>query len=131
MAAGLPVVASDIAGYRSVMSDKLDGRLVPPGDGEALADAVIGLLRQPSERARLAQHGRATAARYDWHLVAPRVLDYYEEALRARKRPNTLEIYPQAPGQRAVNTWTWPKRDWVNWRHIPSRQKLAPARVAE
>jgi phosphatidyl-myo-inositol alpha-mannosyltransferase len=71
MGAGLPVVASDIPGYRSVMRDHLQGRLVPPGDAEALADAIVELLSQPSERARLAQNGRTTAERYDWGLVAP------------------------------------------------------------
>jgi phosphatidylinositol alpha-mannosyltransferase len=131
MAAGLPIVASDIAGYRSVLCDHLDGRLVPPGDGEALADGIIGLLRQPSERARLAQHGRATAARYDWHLVAPRVLDYYEEAMQARKQASAMETFPEDSKQRAVKTFMWPRRDRVGWRRIPVRQELAPARAAE
>ncbi len=134
MAAGLPVVASDIAGYRSVMSDHLQGRLVPPGDVEALADAIIELLRQPSERACQAQHGRATAAQFDWHTVAPRVLDYYEEAIQAREQRSAKQTSLGNSGQRAVPTWMEPRAAHVSWLHMPRidvREKLAPARVAE
>lgn len=84
MAAGLPVVASGIAGYRSVMQDGVQGRLVPPGDESALAEALIGLLRDPVRRTQMAAHGRETAAQYDWSVVAPRVLDYYQELLERR-----------------------------------------------
>ncbi len=110
MAAGLPVVASDIAGYRSVMSDNLDGRLVRPCKSESLADAIIGLLRRPSERARLAQQGRVTAKQYDWHVVAPRVLDYYEQVIqehRWQSAMGTCKIQSNAyymPGLRPVQT---------------------------
>ncbi len=132
MAAGLPVVASDIAGYRSVMSDNLDGRLVRPGDTEALVDAIVGLLRQPSERARLARQGRTTAARYDWHVVAPRVLDYYEETLQACKRQSSTKTYPADPGQPEVNTRTLPDRlSWLHMPRIPMRQALVSTRDAE
>ncbi len=134
MAACLPVVASDIAGYRSVMSDNLQGRLVPPGDGEALADAIIALLRQPSDRALLAQHGRTTTARYDWHLVAPRVLDYYEEAIQAREQQSAKQTSLGNSRQQAVSTRTGPRPARVSWQHMPrvdAREKLAPARVAE
>ena len=40
MAAGTPVVASDIDGYRNVATDGVDARLVPPGRAEALGDAL-------------------------------------------------------------------------------------------
>lgn len=132
MAAGLPIVASDIAGYRSVMSDNLEGRLVRPCDDEALADAIIGLVRQPSERARLARHGRATAAQYDWHMVAPRVLDYYEEAMHARKQRSATPTYLEDSKQQAVNTGARPGRvSWLPMRRMPVRQNLAPVRVID
>jgi phosphatidyl-myo-inositol alpha-mannosyltransferase len=62
MAAGLPVVGSDIPGYRSVMQDGAQGRLVPPGDEMALAQVIRGLLQDPERRARMGACGRATAA---------------------------------------------------------------------
>jgi phosphatidylinositol alpha-mannosyltransferase len=86
MAAGLPVIASDIAGYRSVMQDGAQGCFVPPGDKEAIVHAIAALLREPERREQMAAVGRATAARYDWHVVAPRVLDYYQELIRVRRR---------------------------------------------
>ncbi len=99
MAAGLPVVASDIAGYRSVVQDKVQGRLVTPGDEKALADRIVELLRDPAQRARLARQGRATAARYDWRMVAPRVLEYYTDLLRRR---------PQEQRHEAKASWGMP-----------------------
>ncbi len=86
MAAGLPVVASSIAGYRSVMQDGVQGRLVAPKDEPGLAEAIIGLLRDPEARGQMATRGRETAAQYDWSVVAPRVLEYYQELLETRPR---------------------------------------------
>jgi Glycosyl transferases group 1 len=94
MAAGLPVIASDIPGYRSVMQDGAQGRFAPPADEMALAEAIRRLLLDPEGRSRMAACGRATASRYDWQVVAPRVLDYYEELMQARQqctaRPHAL-----------------------------------------
>jgi phosphatidylinositol alpha-mannosyltransferase len=97
MAAGLPVVASDIAGYRSVMQDGVEGCLVPPGEEKALAGCIIALLRDPERRERMAAQGRATAARHDWQIVAPRVLDYYQELIQARTLRRTGRRYALAP----------------------------------
>jgi phosphatidylinositol alpha-mannosyltransferase len=83
MAAGLPIVASDIAGYRSVVQDGVEGCLVPPGEENALAGCIIALLGDSERRERMAAQGRATATRYDWQIVAPRVLDYYQELIQA------------------------------------------------
>src|SRR3954447_11077928 len=53
-AAGTPVVASDIAGYRSVATDGHDAVLVPPGDAMALAEALRDLAAAPERLGRLA-----------------------------------------------------------------------------
>jgi phosphatidyl-myo-inositol alpha-mannosyltransferase len=82
MAAGRTVVASDLPGYRSVVSDGVTGRLVPPGDPAALAAAIGELLAQPARRAALAAEGRRAAARHDWPVVATQVRQRYAEALR-------------------------------------------------
>jgi phosphatidylinositol alpha-mannosyltransferase len=81
MAAGTPVVASDNAGYASVVTHERDGLLVPPEDPGALAAVLIRLLIQPDTRARLVAAGRATAARYDWPLVAARIEEFYLQTL--------------------------------------------------
>ncbi|MGI8874936.1 MAG: glycosyltransferase family 4 protein [Egibacteraceae bacterium] len=83
MAAGLPVVASDIPGYRTVLHDGRQGRLVPPRDAFALADAAGTLLASPRLRDAMAEQGRRTAAEYAWPVVGARIAALYE-TVRAR-----------------------------------------------
>jgi len=85
MAAGKPVVASDIAGYRFVMQHEKQGLLVPPEDSEALAEALIRLLRSPEEQRRFGEAGRQRAAEFSWQHVARTLLDYYDQLIE-RKR---------------------------------------------
>ncbi|MCA3748878.1 MAG: glycosyltransferase family 4 protein [Rubrobacter sp.] len=84
MAAGLPVLASDIPGYDRVITHGRDGLLCPPGDPEALSAALVGLLRDSALRERLAAAGRRTALRYDWPRVAGEVEKVYRAALGGR-----------------------------------------------
>ena len=81
MAAGTAVVASDNPGYAGVVTHEQDGLLVPPEDPGALAAVLIRLLIQPDTRARLVRAGQATAARYDWPLVAARIEEFYLQTL--------------------------------------------------
>jgi phosphatidylinositol alpha-mannosyltransferase len=81
MAAGTPVVASDIEGYRNVVTHRAEGLLVPPKDTPALADALIQLLQRPELNRAMGQRGQITASGYAWGRVADRVLDCYYEAL--------------------------------------------------
>jgi phosphatidylinositol alpha-mannosyltransferase len=85
MAVGLPVVCSDIGGYRDVVNDGRDGLLVPPHDPEALATALRGLLDNPARRAAMAAAARSTAARYAWDVVGGEILEVYEAALAGRR----------------------------------------------
>jgi phosphatidyl-myo-inositol alpha-mannosyltransferase len=79
-AAGTPVVASDIAGYRDVVRDGEDGVLVPKGDPTALAEALRDLALDPGRRARMARSAARHAERYAWQTVSAEVLGAYEEA---------------------------------------------------
>ena len=63
---GVAVVASDLPSVRNLVSDGVDGVLVPPDDGAALAAAVAALLTDASRRARLADAGRRRAAAFAW-----------------------------------------------------------------
>jgi phosphatidylinositol alpha-mannosyltransferase len=78
MAAGTPVVASDIDAFRRVLDDGRAGRLFPVGEPAALADLLAGLLRDPAARARLADRGRAEVAGYDWPVIAGRIAGLYQ-----------------------------------------------------
>jgi phosphatidylinositol alpha-mannosyltransferase len=80
-AAGTPVVASDIAGYRDVVHDGADGVLVPRGDATALAESLRDLAIDPARRGRMAAHAAESARRYAWPTVAAEVLGAYEDAI--------------------------------------------------
>ncbi|CAN5228982.1 glycosyltransferase family 4 protein [soil metagenome] len=82
MAAGLPVVASNIPGYRTVMTDGVQGRMVPPEDSIALADALDALLANASLRRAMAVEGRRTAKEYSWSVVGAQVEEMYREVHR-------------------------------------------------
>jgi phosphatidylinositol alpha-mannosyltransferase len=80
---GTPVVASDIAGYRDVLRDGVDGVLVPRGDATAVAAALRDLALDPQRRHELGAAARERAERYAWPRVAADVVAVYEDALRA------------------------------------------------
>jgi len=80
MAAGLPVVASDIPGYREVVRDGVEGLLVPPGNAGALAAALRRVLTDADLAGRLAEAGRERALEYSWGRVVPRLEELYREA---------------------------------------------------
>jgi phosphatidylinositol alpha-mannosyltransferase len=87
MAAGKPVVASDIGGYSRVVDHDVDGLLVPPKDEDRLAEGILGLIGNPSLRETMGAKGKEKAQRYSWGGIAQQTLDYYLE-LMARKRNN-------------------------------------------
>ncbi|MEI6045840.1 MAG: glycosyltransferase family 4 protein, partial [Chloroflexota bacterium] len=85
MASGVPVVASDIPGYASVLDHDKQGALVEPRNGEALAMTLIHLLADAELRAQMGEAGKKKATEYSWHKVSQRVLDFYGRAENRRR----------------------------------------------
>jgi phosphatidylinositol alpha-mannosyltransferase len=76
-ACAVPVVSSDIDGYRDVMTDET-GLLVPAGDRAALAEAIVTLLEDEALRQRLGAVARTVATeRYAWDAIAQRLAEVY------------------------------------------------------
>ena len=78
LAAGAPVVASDLDAFARVLEDGAAGVLVRRGDAAALAGALCDLLGDPARRAALSARGVTVAASYDWSVLARRILAVYE-----------------------------------------------------
>ena len=83
MAAGVPVAASDIDGYRVASQDGRAALLSPPGDADALAANIRRLRSDADLRAQLTTAGRASAERFDARAVAEQHLDLYRSLLPA------------------------------------------------
>ena len=78
MAAGTPVVASDLDAFRRVLADGKAGRLVPVEDSGALAEALIAVLGDSRLRTRYVKAASVEVQRYDWSVVADDIMRVYE-----------------------------------------------------
>lgn len=81
MAAGAAIVASDIPGYRDVVTHGETGTLVAPEAPSAIADAVVRLGRDPALRAKLVGNARRAVERYAWSRVTMEILAVLEGAV--------------------------------------------------
>ncbi len=89
MAAGLPVVGTDIGGTREIVKRPELGTIVPPGDADALARALSSALRATWDRSLI----RVEARKYNWGRIAGQYLEVYREAVasrRMRSRPSAI-----------------------------------------
>lgn len=85
MAAGLPVVATNIPANQAIVEENVSGRLVPPRDGERLAGAVIDLLADGPAAESLGQAARRQASeRFSLDRTLDRHLELFERVLAAR-----------------------------------------------
>jgi glycosyltransferase involved in cell wall biosynthesis len=99
MAAGLPVVAASVGGIPELVADGVSGRLVPPGDADALARALTELLDFPD---RAADFGRAGRRRIEETYSFDRMVGQFEtlyvsELERLGRAGRRLRSDPQTP----------------------------------
>jgi len=76
MAAGAPIVASDLPALREVLQDNVNALLARPGDPDAFAEAVRRLLADPALASRLGAQARVDVLRYCWEARAEALLDF-------------------------------------------------------
>ncbi|MHA6625569.1 glycosyltransferase family 4 protein [Pseudonocardia sichuanensis] len=86
LAAGAPVLASDLDAFRDVLGAPAAGVLFPTGDGAALAERLATLLDDPAHRTALAAAGRVRAQDFGWPAVAAAVVRVYRAAVAADPR---------------------------------------------
>lgn len=77
LAAGLPIVATDVGATGLVVTDGVTGFLVPPENPERLAERIAELAASPKLRASMAGAARVTASRYTWDTCADRYLELF------------------------------------------------------
>ena len=102
-AAGTPVIASDIAGYSDVVTDGVDGVLVPPGDPQRLAEELQRAHHEPERLAAMGEAARKSAERYAWPRVADRGTGVYERAIEAPAAPGAPERVAHWAGVRPAD----------------------------
>ena len=81
MAMGKPVVATNIAGYASVVTHGEDGLLVPPRNYHELSQALLTLLKDEKLQQQMGTTGKVKSKDYDWKVVSRRLLDFYQRTI--------------------------------------------------
>jgi phosphatidylinositol alpha-mannosyltransferase len=92
LASGLPVVATEVPGYMSVLEPGRDSITVQPKNWRELAASLVILARDPELRGRLAAYATQKARRYSWEVVATEVVEVYHEARKALAVQPALEV---------------------------------------
>ena len=140
-AAGTPVIASAIAGYSDVVTDGVDGLLVPPGDPQRLAEELQRVHHEPERLATMGLAARRSAQRYAWPRVADQVTTVYERAMAAPRPVTSGEKFahwagvrpadgePPVPARRLPSLDPAPAREGKRGRRIARRLGLGVAGV--
>jgi phosphatidyl-myo-inositol alpha-mannosyltransferase len=102
-AAGTPVIASAIAGYSDVVTDGVDGILVPPADPQRLAEELQRIHHEPEQLEAMGRAARRSAQRYAWPRIADQVTEVYERALAAPKPATRSERIAHWAGVRPAD----------------------------
>ena len=99
LAAGIPTVAFDTPGPRDILMDRLPELLVPPGDIDALADALCQILTlEPVAYEKLSERCAETTTKFNWAKIADATLGTYRDRLHHLAQPPILFVQPFALG---------------------------------
>jgi phosphatidyl-myo-inositol alpha-mannosyltransferase len=94
MAAGKPIVATSIDGFREVVTHGHEGLLVERKSSRQLAYALQTLINNPSLREEMGRAGLVKAGRYDWERVIDEVVDVYRQAIASAQPAPSVRLEP-------------------------------------
>jgi glycosyltransferase involved in cell wall biosynthesis len=101
MAAGIPVVASDFASWRSLVGDCDGVVFIDPRDEDALARAVSALFDNPERARQLGQRGREFVhQRFDWEQESQTLFQFYAGVLGVKEDALATEVSGPRDGER-------------------------------
>ena len=106
LAAGAPIVASDLDAFARVLEHGEAGVLVPRGNPAALARALSDLIADPARRAELTERAARVAAGYDWSVLARRIVAVYETVLPPGGGTVTAGEDDDVAGDQSSGTWS-------------------------
>ncbi len=109
MAVGTPVIATAVNGTPEAVADELTGVLIPPQDSQAVAQAVIALLKDPEKRKALSQKSRERVQKYfDQSFMVRQVEDLYDNHIALAKpfKPAPAKSF-QPPGRASIVVLSW------------------------
>ncbi|WP_432377844.1 glycosyltransferase [Duganella sp. P38] len=113
-ACGVPVVSTRVGSVPDLVQHDRNGLLVPPGDVQAMADAMLSILTQQGTADRLATAGLAAAQRYSWERVAPLLKAQYRRIIR---RPS------QSAYTALVSGLLFPLHEWLKRHNSPALRR--------
>jgi len=82
MASNIPIIATNIDGYASVVTDQKEALLVPPKNHLALEEAIIKIIENPKMKLNLIKNASTKVKLFEWTKVAQRIMDFYQEILQ-------------------------------------------------
>jgi len=85
LSCGLPIVVTDIGAVRDYLDENC-ARFIQPFNPEEMLAAIVQLMDAPQERRYLAMASRNQALKYDWHKIAHRMLEVYDQILASEKQ---------------------------------------------
>ena len=89
MSCGLPVVATDVGGNSEVISNNVNGFLIPSKNPDAMAEIIIKLLNDPALRERIGKSARKTIEEnYSWDKITDKILQCYEKVIKTHNHKN-------------------------------------------
>ena len=125
MAAGKPIVASNVGGIPDLVEHDNNGLLVPPGDEKALAAAIMQLIDDPEKAKLMGQRGRELCHQFSVEAMVEKIDNLYEDLLkfhhplRSRHRPS-LKL---RPGKQRTRR----EKIFLHDREVPIREKSQPS----
>ena len=82
MASNIPIIATNIDGYASVVTDQIEALLVSPKDHLSLENAIIKIIENPEMKLTLIKNASTKVKSFEWYKVAKRIMGFYEKTLQ-------------------------------------------------